>query len=77
MLIGVRIMHGEQCVNGGECFGEANRQLGLGGAQECGGEPWAVSVNLEGPEPMQTEFSALLGLPMLMGVRNKWGNCRC
>lgn len=35
-----------------------------------------VRVNLEGPEPVQTEFSALLGLPVLMGIRNKWGNCR-
>lgn len=32
MLIGVRIMHGEQRVNRDECFGEADRQLGLGGA---------------------------------------------
>lgn len=73
MLIGVRIMHGEQCVNGGKCFGEANRRLGLGGIQECG----VVRVKLEGPEHIQTEFSALWGLCMLMGVGNKWRNCRC
>lgn len=38
MLIGVRIMHREQRVNGGKCFREANGQLGLGGTQECGSE---------------------------------------
>lgn len=43
----------------GECCGEANRQLGLGGDQECG------------DKSQLRRFRALLGLCVLMGIRDK------
>lgn len=43
----------------GECCGEANRQLGLGGDQECG------------DKSQLRRFCALVGLCVLMGIRDK------